>query len=285
MNKRITGIAFQTILYILVFVISYFFFEYLPFDMWLNILIGDLVCTAFVFVFSLMLNNSSAYDPYWSVYPLIVVLYLSIKNGFNNYFLFFFIAITLWSFRLTCNFLYTFKSLKTEDWRYEMLRNKTKSLFVFVNFLGIHLFPTLIVYLCMLPFILATGEPNIYLLVTFFILSFIFVLIEGLSDLQMHKYRKNRLTTFNRNGLWKYSRHPNYFGEIMFWWMIFFMGLAFNNNVFTIIGAITNTLLFLFISIPLADERQSKKPNYLEYKKQTRMLLPIYKKQEIEEND
>lgn len=283
MNRRITGIIFQIILYLLVFIISYLLFEYLPYELWLNILIGDLISTIFVFLFSLIFKNSSAYDPYWSVYPFIVVLYMAIKNGFNNYFIFFFLAITIWSFRLTCNFLYTFTSLKHEDWRYEMLREKSGSMFFFVNFLGIHLFPTLIVYLCMLPFIMATGEPNIYLLTTFFILSFIFVLIEGLSDLQMHKYRKNRITPFNRNGLWKYSRHPNYFGEIMFWWMVFFMGLAYNNNLLTIIGAIINTLLFLFISIPLADKRQSKKPDFIIYKENTRMLLPIYKKQK--END
>lgn len=283
MNRRITGIIFQIILYLLVFIISYLLFEYLPYELWLNILIGDLISTIFVFLFSLIFKNSSAYDPYWSVYPFIVVLYMAIKNGFNNYFIFFFLAITIWSFRLTCNFLYTFTSLKHEDWRYEMLREKSGSMFVFVNFLGIHLFPTLIVYFCMLPFIMATGEPNIYLLTTFFILSFIFVLIEGLSDLQMHKYRKNRITPFNRNGLWKYSRHPNYFGEIMFWWMVFFMGLAYNNNLLTIVGAIINTLLFLFISIPLADKRQSKKPDFIIYKENTRMLLPIYKKQK--END
>ena len=283
MNKRITGIIFQIVLYLLVFIISYFLFEYLPYELWLNVLIGDLISTVFVFFFSLIFKNSSAYDPYWSVYPFIVVLYMAIKNGFNNYFIFFFLAITIWSFRLTFNFLYTFTSLKHEDWRYEMLREKSGSMFIFVNFLGIHLFPTIIVYLCMLPFIMATSEPNIYLLTTFFILSFIFVLIEGLSDLQMHKYRKERLTTFNRNGLWKYSRHPNYFGEIMFWWMIFIMGLAYNNNYLTIIGAVINTFLFLFISIPLADKRQSKKPNFIEYKENTRMLLPIYKKQK--END
>ena len=94
----------------------------------------------------------------------------------------------------------------------------------------------------------------------------------------MHKYRKNRTTPFNRNGLWKNSRHPNYLGEILMWWGI---GLAIVITDFNLwwllLGALLNTLLFSFVSIPMAEKRQSRKEGFLEYKKETRFLLPVKK--------
>jgi steroid 5-alpha reductase family enzyme len=94
----------------------------------------------------------------------------------------------------------------------------------------------------------------------------------------MHKYRKNRATTFIRVGLWKYSRHPNYLGEITMWWSVALMVVCAMPSVWYVtIGAFANTLMFLFISIPMADKRQSKKDGFNEYKSQTRALLPIKK--------
>ena len=98
----------------------------------------------------------------------------------------------------------------------------------------------------------------------------------------MHKFRQEKAqnpeTTpqFIRNGLWKYSRHPNYLGEIIMWWGIALSVVcAVPERWYLIAGAFINTCLFLFISIPMADNRQSQKQGFDEYKKQTRMLLPI----------
>ena len=110
------------------------------------------------------------------------------------------------------------------------------------------------------------------------VLSVLAVILQGTSDIQMHKFRKNRTGTFIRSGLWKYSRHPNYLGEIVMWWGIALSSVAvLGFKWYYIAGAIANTLLFLCVSIPLADGRQSKKEGFAEYKKQTRALLPIIK--------
>ena len=94
----------------------------------------------------------------------------------------------------------------------------------------------------------------------------------------MHKFRKNKKSNFIRAGLWKYSRHPNYLGEILMWCgvglSVFILDL---NYWFLLAGALANTILFLSVSIPMADKRQSRKEGFSEYKKQTRMLLPIKK--------
>ena len=161
-----------------------------------------------------------------------------------------------------------------------MLKEKTGKFYPIVNFLGIHLFPTLVVYACMLPVVYTyaldfkanTGS------VVFFILSILAVILQLVSDTQMQKFRNGKTGGFIRNGLWKYSRHPNYLGEILMWWGV---ALAFISAVpsmwYLCAGALVNTLMFLFISIPMADKRQAKKDGFDEYKKQTRILLPIKK--------
>ena len=109
--------------------------------------------------------------------------------------------------------------------------------------------------------------------IPFLILSFLAPVFQGIADIQMHKFRKLRTGGFIRTGLWKHSRHPNYACEILMWWSVgFACFFAMDFKWMFLSGAIVNTLLFLFISIPMADKRQSRKPGFEEYKKSTRML-------------
>ncbi|MBO5091473.1 MAG: DUF1295 domain-containing protein [Clostridia bacterium] len=94
----------------------------------------------------------------------------------------------------------------------------------------------------------------------------------------MHRYRRNRNAPFIRVGLWKWSRHPNYLGEILMWWGIAFsVFMADSRPWLVLIGALANTCLFMFVSIPMADKRQSRKEGFLEYKAETNRLLPLPK--------
>ena len=94
----------------------------------------------------------------------------------------------------------------------------------------------------------------------------------------MHKFRKNPTGNFINMGLWKYSRHPNYLGEILMWWGVALSVICVDINVWYLIaGAVANTILFFAVSIPMADKRQSKKDGFEEYKANTRMLLPVKK--------
>jgi steroid 5-alpha reductase family enzyme len=82
------------------------------------------------------------------------------------------------------------------------------------------------------------------------------------------------------SGLWGYSRHPNYFGELSFWWGLYLFALAAGqNSPWMIAGAISMTLLFVFISIPMMEKRMlEKKPDYKEVQKNISMLIPFFKK-------
>lgn len=251
----------------------------LPFDFWLNLLIADVAATVVTFIFSVVFKNASVYDPYWSVQPIVILIAFAIKaTQINATAILAMIAVFVWGLRLTANWAYTFHGLTHQDWRYTMLKQKTGKLYPIVNFLGIHLVPTLIVYGCTLPAVFTliyTPAFNAGSAV-FFAVSILAVILQGTADIEMHAFRKSRTGGFNRRGLWKYSRHPNYLGEILMWWGI---ALAFvcvmPERWYLIAGALANTLLFLFVSIPLADNRQARKQGFTEYKAQTRMLLPV----------
>ena len=251
-------------------------------EWWVAVMIADVTATIVVFVFSLLFKNASIYDPYWSVQPLVItVAFLLGMQSLTFYHVALAVAVLLWGARLTANWAYTFTGLSYEDWRYVMLKEKTKKLYPIVSLIGIHLVPTMIVYFCIMPVALvlrmeAQMSPYSLIFVATALLS---AMMQGVADCQMHKYRKNRVTLFIRTGLWKYSRHPNYLGEILMWWSIALACVISTGMALLLNGAILNTIMFLTISIPLADKRQSRKEGFVEYKKQTRALLPIKKKQ------
>ena len=282
MNKtRTLSFIIVTLVYILATIIGLFVYKLLPFHFAINLLIADVIATVVVFIFSLILKTASVYDPYWSVQPIVIVVSYAISNGLNVQTLLPLIAICIWGIRLTLNWAYTFHSLSYQDWRYTMLKEKTKGFYPLINFLGIHLFPTLVVYLCMLPvaYLFHSNTKSNVFVVIFFVLSLLSTLLQGVSDCQMHHFKKQKTGKLIRIGVWKYSRHPNYLAEILMWWTIGLLSIfALKDHYWLLTGALVNTLMFLFVSIPMAENRQAKtKEGFAEYKKQTRMLLPIKK--------
>lgn len=279
-QSRTASFVTVTLIYIFAAVIGIIVYNALPFDWWLNLLIADALATVVTFLFSVILGNASVYDPYWSVQPVVILAVFAIGKELTVVRVLLLLTVILWGARLTANWVYTFKGLTHQDWRYTMLKEKTGIFYPFVNFTGIHMVPTLIVYACTLPAVYAFLNDNAWNLgsIVFFCLSLGAVIMQGVSDYQMHRYRKNRTGAFIRDGLWKYSRHPNYLGEILMWWGI---GLSvvsvFPNAWYLLAGALSNTVLFLVVSIPMADGRQSGKVGFDEYKRQTRMLLPFKK--------
>ncbi len=282
-SKRVLSFLIMALVYIIAIVSSVVIYSYLPVKLHfaVRLLIADVIATVIVFIFSLLFKNASVYDPYWSVQPIVITICFAINKKLSVAGILSLIIVLYWGIRLTLNWAYIFKDLNHQDWRYSMLKEKTKKLYFFVNLFGIHMFPTLVVYCCVLPIVYVLNYATKFNAFTVigFVISLVFVTIQMIADIQMHKFRKQKANTFIRNGLWKYSRHPNYLGEIMMWIGVAIMCLgSLTNYWYLCVGAIINTLMFLFISIPMAEKHQaSRKPNFDEYKKQTRMLLPIKK--------
>ena len=298
-KNRFAALAVIILIYILAAFAGYraFLFFELDYPYWLSLFLADVAATVVVFIFSLIFKNASVYDPYWSVQPTVIIgflcarVYVLIKaldaltekltgNPGGDFFLspvFIFLVITVlfWSLRLTINWAYNFKSFEYQDWRYVMLKEKTGRAYPLINFFGIHLFPTCVVYLCVLPVVVALfdGADFGFLSAVFISVSFLAAIFQGIADVQMHKFRNSGGVGFIRTGLWKHSRHPNYACEILMWWGIgLACVIAIGDKWFLLAGAVVNTLMFLFVSIPMADKHQSRKPGFEEYKKATRML-------------
>lgn len=279
-SSRLLSFISVFVVYLLASVVGIISFNKLPFDIYINLLLADTIATIIVFVFSLIFKNASVYDPYWSVQPLAILIGLSFSYKLNITSILFIVVILFWGIRLTVNWAYTFNGLNHQDWRYTMLKEKTKVFYPFINFIGIHYVPTIIVYFVTMPavYVLVNNlNLNIYAVI-FLLVSVVATFIEMIADIQMQKYRKNRTTKFIRVGLWKYSRHPNYLGEILMWWGIGLACVVLDINHFYLLGgALLNTLLFIFVSIPMAEKRQSRKEGFQEYKKETRIILPLKK--------
>ncbi|MFI3283769.1 MAG: DUF1295 domain-containing protein, partial [Erysipelotrichaceae bacterium] len=83
-----------------------------------------------------------------------------------------------------------------------------------------------------------------------------------------------------QTGLWKYSRHPNYFGEALMWWGIAFISFSDNGYALSFVGAVWITLSLLFISgVPLLEKRNQNKEGYEEYKRKTSVFIPWFPKE------
>jgi steroid 5-alpha reductase family enzyme len=116
------------------------------------------------------------------------------------------------------------------------------------------------------------------------VLWLIGLVIETVSDAQKSafKSKKTEGERFITSGLWRYSRHPNYFGEILLWWGLFLYAVPFLEGAAfaVVIGPVFITLLLLFVSgIPLleksADAKFGEDPAYQEYKRRTSILVPL----------
>lgn len=291
-NSKIFGIFIIVLAYLISFVVGGLLHYYLNLteeQFLLKLLIIDVAMTVIIYLFSVIFKNASIYDPYWSVIPIVLSIYASwILGDFHEQNFVMLGLIGIWGIRLTINFFKTFKNLNTQDWRYDHFKNKFPKLWPLINLTGIHLFPTLVVFVCMLSvFEFMKTSPNVVInlsSVIAIIIILVAIVIEAVADYQMHKFLKTRQNNELINvGLWKRSRHPNYFGEILFWWGIYLLMLSLNDKMWVLfLGPMLNTLMFVFISVPLAEKRQIKKnPAYLEYKKTTNTFL-LFPKKEVE---
>ena len=279
-QSRAASFIAVALIYVIAALVGILTYRSLDLDWWLALLIADVLATVVTFIFSVIFGNASVYDPYWSVQPPVILIAFAIGRELTALGILLIIAVSFWAVRLTANWAYTFHGLEHQDWRYTMLKDKTGIFYPIINFVGIHMVPTLVVYGCILPAVYAVLnglDANVFSVMAILV-SLGAATLQGAADVEMHRYRKNRSGSFIRVGLWRYSRHPNYLGEILMWW-----GVA-SSVVFSapeawylIAGAVANTVLFFAVSIPMADKRQSRKEGFDEYKRQTRMLLPIKK--------
>jgi steroid 5-alpha reductase family enzyme len=246
---------------------------------------ADLAATIVVFAVSVLADNSSVYDPYWSVAPIAIAGWLAarpVAAGAPMARQALVIGlVTLWGIRLTYNWARGFTGLAHEDWRYVDIRRKTGRAYWPVSLIGIHVMPTLMVYLgCFALYPALTSPRPLGLLDALAaVVTLGAVTIELVADEQLRAFRgERRGGEILARGLWAFSRHPNYFGEVSFWWGLFLFALAAEPGAYWAgAGAAAITLLFVFISIPLLDRRSvARRPAYADHMKRVSALVPWF---------
>lgn len=239
---------------------------------------ADVLATVVVWLFGLLYENVSVYDPYWSVFPPVAfLLWAFYTHTWSIPVILILVASWYWGIRLTRNWVITFHGIAHEDWRYTHYRKSQSPLiFHLINFFGLNMMPTLVVFAAMSPGLMLyeTSDPANIITWMGFVLCLSSATIQLVADKQIHDFRAAHPGQYCNRGLWKHGRHPNYFGEIQFWWGIWAMYASLNGMNWLILAPIAMTALFLGISIPLMEKRQlQNKPGYAEYRKQTRMLI------------
>lgn len=248
---------------------------------------ADVAATVVIFAFSRKYRNSSFYDAYWSVIPPLLAVYWYWANpqaGIDATRAALVIGLVwLWAIRLTANWATYWEGLHHEDWRYPLVRARAGKHEFAADFMGIHFFPTVQVFLGCLPIyaVLTRGQqPLGWLDALAFVVTLGAIIIETVADLQLHAFIAKKKTpgSFITTGLWAWSRHPNYFGELSFWWGLMLFGLAAAPDQWWWImpGALAMTAMFVFASIPFMDNRsKERRPAYAEHMRKVSALVPL----------
>lgn len=265
-------------------------------------LIADLVGTVVIWLSAILVNNSSLYDAYWSVFTPFAFWYWFLaaaedeKDVPTMRVVLIFFSAWVWALRLTRNWAVGWPGLHHEDFRYVDIAAQfaDKGLpkwvyWVVGSFAGIMLFPTLLVFAGSVPMFLALysgvdsdGASEVGALD--FVATAVCVgaaVLQYVADEQMRVYRKKAHPpgSVMEVGVWRYSRHPNYFGEQLLWLGMYLHALAANTDYYwSGFGFVAMVVLFTFVSVPLMETRMLKKrPAYKRYQQQTSMMIPFFR--------
>jgi steroid 5-alpha reductase family enzyme len=193
--------------------------------------------------------------------------------------------VIIWGLRLTFNWASQWQGQKHEDWRYVEYRRTSGELFWAVELVGIELVPTTVVFLGCLSLypVLTEVSPSFgFMQMAATALTLTAILLETTADFQLKRFLDQKLPpgSIMNKGLWKYSRHPNYLGEILFWWglWLFIPGYGIIRWL-ALSGPLAVTALFVFVSIPLMEKHNlSRRSCYSQHAKKISVLIPWFPK-------
>lgn len=190
------------------------------------------------------------------------------------------LLVTAWGIRLAWH-IYLRNKGKTEDYRYLAWRKEWGKWFYIRSYFQVYILQGVFLFLISVPVFLIHKENGAALGVLDLIGLCVWVMgffFEVVGDAQLSKFIKNpnNKGKLMQAGLWSYTRHPNYFGEVTQWWGIWLISLSVPLGWVGIIGPITITFLILKVSgIPLLEKKMAEKPEFAEYKSRTSIFIPL----------
>lgn len=234
------------------------------------------------FIVALLIKDNSIVDFFWGPGFIIVTTFsLSMAPDIDIRKLIVFILVLIWGLRLSI-YIFQRNRRKGEDFRYKHWRDTWKH-FILRSFLQIFLLQGFFMYLISFPVWYINYHPG-EVLTTFdsigLILFGIGFLFESVGDMQLAFYKqdpknKGKLIT---TGLWKYTRHPNYFGEVLIWWGIWFYAIGVQGGWITVVSPIIITLTLRFVSgVPMLEKKLKSYPGWADYARKTAPFVPFIK--------
>ena len=261
------------------------------------ILLTLLICYTLLFFYSLKIKDNSIVDIFWGFGFMIIAVISFFQSDRSIPEILVTGLVLLWGIRLTSHI--GFRKLREgkEDPRYAKWREEWGSGWYFMvrSFLQVYILQMVLMLVVAVPIlvvnlwlfhiienkgIFATANDGMWIFVfclyAGIILAFAGLIFETIADLQLKAFIKiKKPGQIFMNGLYRYSRHPNYFGESMFWLGISIISLPM--SIFGIIGWIMITCLLLFVSwVPLQEARYAGKPEWEEYKARTSVFIPWF---------
>ncbi|MDH7475855.1 MAG: DUF1295 domain-containing protein [Microgenomates group bacterium] len=241
---------------------------------------------SFWFLLAILRKRNDLADIAWGL-GFVIVAFLSLmeKNFSSLRSIIVFVLVFLWGLRLSTHIFLRNKG-KKEDFRYKNWREKWGKNWVLKTYFQVFLLQGVFLFIISLPIsFLGVFEGYQSLNLLDFIGIFIWTigfLFEIIADYQLLIFKsdpKNKGKIMDK-GLWQYSRHPNYFGEVTLWWGIFIICINVKNGFLSIIGPLTISFLILKVSgIPLLEAKYQGNKLFEEYKRKTSAFFPLPPKQ------
>jgi len=255
-------------------------------DLFLQAVVIVFIYFFLFFLVAQVIRNNSIVDMGWGAgFVLVALATLFIQGAYMERNLLLVLLITIWGGRLTY-YIVRRNWGKPEDFRYAKWRREWGRWLVPRAFLQVFMLQGLLMLVIGYPIILVNANPqpglNIidYLGLAVWIIGFYF---ESVSDKQMAEFKKDPANKGHiiKTGLWKYSRHPNYFGEATMWWGIFLLSLSVPLGWSAIISPLTITLMLLYVSgVPMLEKKYKDNPEFQKYAKVTSKFFPWFPKKQ-----
>ena len=236
------------------------------------------------FVLSLVKKRNDVADTAWGLGFMLlawVSFYLGQAQGARGILVG--VLVSIWGMRLAWH-IHRRNKDKAEDYRYAKWREEWGRWFYVRSYGQVYLLQGFLLFLIVFPILLinkSIGQDLGFLDfigLAVWILGFMF---ESVADAELARFIKDPANKgkLMQSGLWRYTRHPNYFGEVTMWWGIWCIALSVPYGFFGIIGPITITILILKVSgIPMLEKKMGENPEFAEYKRRTSMFIPWFRK-------
>ena len=247
--------------------------------------IGLFICcyVSVWFVISLLIKRNDIADIAWGLGFVGVVIFLFITQAQTLQSTIVYILTIIWGIRLAIHIGVRSKD-KPEDFRYKKWRDEWGKYFVLRSYLQVYLLQGFFMWIISVPIIVVSMAKNQPISPFMFVGSIVWLIgfaFESIGDYQLMQFIKHKQNKYDimQTGLWKYTRHPNYFGEVLVWWGIFIMVLPLQYGIWAIISPITISFLLLYVSgIPMLEAKYKDHQAFQDYKKRTSAFFPMLPK-------